>query len=105
MIHCSGCGQTKVLHFAENVHIIKNQLFPVPPLFNLIMKESGTALREMFQVFNMGHRMELYVDPASVTDIISIAGSFGIEAQQIGFVEGSDKRKLSIYADGEVFIY
>lgn len=105
MIHCSGGGQTKVLHFAENVHIIKNQLFPVPPLFNLIMKESGTALREMFQVFNMGHRMELYVDPASVNDIISIAGSFGIEAQQIGFVEASDKRKLSIYSDGEVFIY
>jgi phosphoribosylformylglycinamidine cyclo-ligase len=105
MIHCSGGGQTKVLHFAENVHIIKNQLLPVPPLFNLIMKESGTSLREMFQVFNMGHRMELYVDPACVPGIISIAESFGIEAQQIGLVEASEKRRLSIYTDDEVFIY
>lgn len=105
MIHCSGGGQTKVLHFADNVHIIKDQLFPTPPLFNLIREESGTALREMYQVFNMGHRMELYVDPESVSEIIAISESFGIEAKQIGRVEASEQRKLSIHAQDEIFHY
>ena len=96
MVHCSGGAQTKILHFINNLHIIKDSLFPVPPLFDLIQKESGTSGREMYQVFNMGHRMEFYVTPDKVEEIISISDSFKIKAQIIGRVEASPKTKLTL---------
>ena len=96
MVHCSGGAQTKILHFVNNLHIIKDSLFPVPPLFNLIQKESGTSSREMYQVFNMGHRMEFYVSPDIVEEIISISDSFKIKAQIIGRVEAAPKTKLTL---------
>lgn len=96
MVHCSGGAQTKILHFVNNLHIIKDSLFPVPPLFDLIQKESGTSGREMYQVFNMGHRMEFYVTPDKVEEIISISDSFKIKAQIIGRVEASPKTKLTL---------
>jgi len=96
IIHCSGGAQTKILHFIDNLHIIKDQLFEVPPLFDLIQKESGTSPREMYQVFNMGHRMELYVEPSIAEEIISISKSFSVDAQIIGRVEESLDKKLTI---------
>lgn len=96
MVHCSGGAQTKILHFVNNLHIIKDSLFPVPPLFDLIQKESGASGREMYQVFNMGHRMEFYVTPDKVEEIISISDSFKIKAQIIGRVEASPKTKLTL---------
>ena len=96
MIHCSGGAQTKILHFVNNLHIIKDSLFPVPPLFDLIQKESGTSGREMYQVFNMGHRMEFYVSPEKVEEIISISDSFKIKAQIIGRVEAAPTSKLTL---------
>ena len=87
MVHCSGGAQTKVLHFVENVHIIKNNLFPIPPLFKLIQEESGTEWKEMYKVFNMGHRMEIYVSPEIAQSIIDISKSFNIDAQIVGRVE------------------
>ena len=96
MVHCSGGAQTKILHFINNLHIIKDSLFPVPPLFDLIQKESGASGREMYQVFNMGHRMEFYVTPDKVEEIISISDSFKIKAQIIGRVEASPKTKLTL---------
>ena len=96
MIHCSGGAQTKILHFIDNLHIIKDQLFEVPPLFDLIQKESGTSPREMYQVFNMGHRMELYVKPSIAEEIINISKSFSVDAQIIGRVEKSIDKKLTI---------
>lgn len=97
MVHCSGGAQTKVLHFVENKHIIKDNLFPVPPLFRLIHEESGTEPREMYKVFNMGHRMELYVAPEDAERIIAISRSYGVEAQIIGRVEErSEGNKLDI---------
>lgn len=96
MIHCSGGGQTKVLHFAENVHIVKDNLLEIPPLFGLIKDESGTPWDEMFRVFNMGHRLEIYTDEKAAEQMISISKGFGIEAQIIGHTEVSDKKKLSI---------
>ena len=96
MIHCSGGAQTKILHFVNNLHIIKDSLFPVPPLFDLIQKESGTSGREMYQVFNMGHRMEFYVSPEKVEEIISISDSFKIKAQIIGRVEAAPTTKLTL---------
>ena len=96
MVHCSGGAQTKILHFVNNLHIIKDSLFPVPPLFDLIQKESGTSGREMYQVFNMGHRMEFYVTPDKVEEIISISDSFKIKAQIIGRVEAAPKTKLTL---------
>ena len=105
MIHCSGGAQTKVLHFVDQVHIIKDNLFPVPPLFRLIQEESGTSWKEMFQVFNCGHRMELYV-PESVADsIIGISRSFGIDAQVVGRVLDSPKTKLTIASPRGTFDY
>jgi phosphoribosylformylglycinamidine cyclo-ligase len=89
MVHCSGGAQTKILHFLEKGHVIKDNLFPIPPLFELIHQESGTSWEEMYQVFNMGHRMELYVDPAIAEDIIAISESFGVAAQIVGRVEES----------------
>ena len=96
IIHCSGGAQTKILHFVENLHIIKDRLFEVPPLFDLIQKESGTSLKEMYKVFNMGHRMELYIQPSIAEDIIRISKSFSVDAQIIGHVEESFDKKLTI---------
>ena len=105
MIHCSGGGQTKVLHFIDNLHIVKDNLFPVPPLFKLIQEQSGTDWREMYKVFNMGHRMELYV-PAGIADhIITISKSFHVDAHIIGRVEASGERQLSIKSGFGEFHY
>jgi len=105
MVHCSGGGQTKVLHFIENVHIIKDNLFPIPPLFKLIQEQSGTDWKEMYTVFNMGHRMELYLPPSIADDIIAISKSFNVDAQIIGRVEASNKRQLTIKSEFGIFEY
>ena len=105
MVHCSGGAQTKVLHFVDEVHVIKDNLFEAPPLFKLIQKESGTEWKEMYQVFNMGHRMELYVDESISSEIIDISRSFDVEAQVIGRVEASDEKKLTISSPLGEFIY
>ncbi len=96
MVHCSGGAQTKILHFVDQHHIIKDNLFDVPPLFKLIQENSGTEWKEMYQVFNMGHRMELYVNPAVAEDIIAISKSFNVNAQIVGRVEASETKKLTI---------
>jgi phosphoribosylformylglycinamidine cyclo-ligase len=105
MVHCSGGAQTKVLHFIDKLHIIKNNLFPVPPLFKLIQEESKTSWHEMYKVFNMGHRMELYVPEEIAADLISISQSFGVEAQIIGYVEASDKKQVTIQSEFGEFVY
>ncbi|NGM73531.1 AIR synthase related protein [Sphingobacterium sp. SGL-16] len=105
MVHCSGGAQTKVLHFVDNVHVIKDNLFPIPPLFELIQKESNTDWQEMYKVFNMGHRMELYVSEEIAQDIIAISESFGIPAQIIGRVEASDKKQVTVQSPYGTFIY
>jgi phosphoribosylformylglycinamidine cyclo-ligase len=106
MVHCSGGGQTKVLHFIEKLHIIKDNVFPVPPLFELIQKESGATWNEMYRVFNMGHRMELYTDTATADSIIAISNSFGIEAQIVGRVEEAPHAQVSVYdPEGTVQVY
>ena len=96
MIHCTGGGQTKILHFIDNLHIVKDNLFTPPVIFDLIQKESGASPKEMYQVFNMGHRMELYVDPSIAEDIINISKMFSIDAQIIGHVESSKNKKLTL---------
>ncbi len=96
MIHCTGGGQTKVLHFIDKLHVIKNDLFPVPPVFRYIRESSGTPWREMYQVFNMGHRMELYLPPARVQEVIDMAAAYHIEAKVVGCVEEAPERKLTI---------
>jgi phosphoribosylformylglycinamidine cyclo-ligase len=103
MVHCSGGGQTKVLHFVKDVHIIKDDLFELPPLFKMIQEESNTDWKEMYQVFNMGHRMEIYVQPSHAEKIISISKSFNIDAQIVGRVEKSNQRKLTIQSPYGVF--
>ncbi|WP_212006290.1 AIR synthase related protein [Chitinophaga sp. HK235] len=105
MVHCSGGAQTKVLHFIENLHVIKDNLFPIPPLFTLIQEQSGTSWKEMYQVFNMGHRMELYVPEAIAADIISISKSFNIDAQIIGRVEAAEQKQVTVKAPAGTFIY
>ena len=105
MIHCSGGAQTKVLHFIDNLHVIKDNLFPVPPLFRMIHDESGTDWKEMYKVFNMGHRMEIYTDESSAQDIIDIARSFNIDAQVIGHVEASDNAQVTVATENGTFIY
>ncbi|TND07741.1 MAG: phosphoribosylaminoimidazole (AIR) synthetase [Bacteroidetes bacterium] len=105
MVHCSGGAQTKVLHFVDKVHVIKDNLFPVPPLFRLIHEQSGTAWKEMYTVFNMGHRMEFYVPEAIAADIIAISKSFGVDAQVVGRVEESDTKKLTIRSEFGEFVY
>jgi phosphoribosylformylglycinamidine cyclo-ligase len=105
MVHCSGGGQTKVLHFIENVHVIKDQLLPIPVLFNLIQRESGTDWKEMYRVFNMGHRLEIYTDETNASKMIEIARSMNIHAQIIGRVEGSQTKKLTIVTDKGTFEY
>ena len=105
MIHCSGGAQTKILHFIDNLHIIKDNLFETPKLFEIIKKESGTDWKEMYKVFNMGHRMELYVDQSVANSIIEISKSFGVDAKIIGKVEANDSKKLSIVSDHGTFEY
>lgn len=105
MVHCSGGAQTKVLHFVENVHVIKDNLFPVLPLFKLIQEQSKTDWKEMYQVFNCGHRMELYVNEATATDIIEISKSFGVDAQIVGRVEASATKMLTIESEFGTFKY
>ncbi len=105
MVHCSGGAQTKVLHFVENLHIIKDNLFDVPPLFRLIQRESQTDWKEMYQVFNCGHRMELYVPAAVAQDLIQISKSFNIDAQVIGRVEKNRGKKLTITSEFGKFVY
>jgi phosphoribosylformylglycinamidine cyclo-ligase len=105
MVHCSGGAQTKILHFIDSGHVVKDNLFPIPPLFELIHKESGTDWKEMYQVFNMGHRMEIYTDEKTATNIISIANSFGIDAQVVGRVEESATASLTIESPYGTFKY
>lgn len=105
MVHCSGGAQTKVLHFVDNVHIIKDNLFPIPPLFKLIQEESGTEWKEIYKVFNMGHRMEIYVSPEIANSIIEISKSFNIDAQIVGRVEANEGKKLTIESPYGTFEY
>ena len=105
MIHCSGGAQTKILHFIDNLHIIKDSLFTTPPLFDLIQKESGTTGHEMYQVFNMGHRMEFYLPQTFAEEIISISKSFDVDAQIVGRVEASTKKRLTIKTTNESYEY
>lgn len=105
MVHCSGGAQTKVLHFVDNVHVIKDNLFDVPPLFKLIQEESKTDWSEMYKVFNMGHRMEVYVAPELAEEIINISKSFGVDAQIVGRVEASETKKLTIQSEFGTFNY
>lgn len=106
MVHCSGGAQTKVMHFVENVHVIKDNLFPVPPLFRTIKEQSGTDWKEMYKVFNMGHRLEVYLDAADAQKVIEISKSFGIDAQVIGRVEARPEgNKLTIKSEFGEFVY
>lgn len=105
MVHCSGGALTKVLHFVENLHIIKDNLFDIPPLFRLIQQESKTEWREMYQVFNCGHRMELYVPSSAAEDLIKISKSFNIDARIIGRVEKNEGKKLTIESEFGKFVY
>lgn len=105
MIHCSGGAQTKILHFVDNLHIIKDNLFSIPPLFKLIQQQSNTDWKEMYQVFNCGHRMELYVPKEVANHIIAISESFGVAAKIVGRVEKSDTKKLTIESEFGTFIY
>ena len=105
MVHCSGGAQTKVLHFVDNLHIIKDNMFDLPPLFKLIQEESATDWKEMYKVFNMGHRMELYVPEDISEDIITISKSFNVDAQIIGRVEDFEEKKLTIDSKFGTFIY
>src|SRR5664280_1138267 len=105
MGHCSGGGQTKVMNFVENMHIVKNNLFPLLPLFRMIQEQSGTAWEEMYKVFNMGHRFEIYTDQKNASEIISIAAGFNLEAKIIGYCEASEKKILTINSEFGTFEY
>lgn len=105
MVHCSGGAQTKILHFVDQLHIIKDNLFPVPPLFQLIQEQSQTGWKEMYQVFNCGHRMELYVNPEVAEDIIALSKQFNVNAQIVGRVEAADKKALTIKSEYGTFEY
>lgn len=105
MVHCSGGAQTKVMHFVENKHVIKDNLFPIPPLFKLIHEQSGTDWAEMYKVFNMGHRMEIYLKPEHADRVIEISRSFGIDAQIVGRVEDAPANKLTIISENGTFEY
>lgn len=105
MVHCSGGAQTKVLHFVDDVHVIKDNLFPIPPLFKMIQEESGTDWKEMYKVFNMGHRMEIYVPESAAQQIMDISSSFGIEAQIIGRVESMDGKQVTVRSEVGEFVY
>lgn len=105
MVHCSGGAQTKVMNFVQNKHVIKDNLFPVPPLFDLIQRESGTDWAEMYKVFNMGHRMEIYLRPEHAARVIDIAASFGIDARVVGRVEEAPANHLTIISEKGTFEY
>lgn len=105
MVHCTGGAQTKVMHFVENKHVVKDNLFPIPPLFSLIARESGTDWAEMYKVFNMGHRMEIYVAPADAERVIETSRSFGIDARIIGHVEDAPSNRLTIRSEAGEFVY
>jgi len=105
MIHCSGGAQTKILHFVDDLHIVKDNMFDIPPLFKLIQEQSKTDWKEMYQVFNCGHRMEIYTSPEVAQDIIKISKSFNVDAKIIGRVEVSDEKKLTIKSEFGVFEY
>ena len=105
MVHCSGGAQTKILHFVEQLHIVKDNLFPVPPLFKLIQEQSNTDWKEMYQVFNCGHRMEIYVAPEIAEEIIAISKSYNVNAQIVGSVAAADSKKLTIKSPYGVFEY
>jgi len=105
LVHCSGGAQTKVLHFIDQLHVIKDNLFPIPPLFQLIYDQSATTWEEMYKVFNMGHRMEMYVDPADADRVINVAKSFGLDAQRIGCVEASPESKVTVRSKHGEFVY
>ncbi|MDT7827851.1 AIR synthase-related protein [Pricia sp. S334] len=105
MVHCSGGAQTKILHFVDDLHVIKDNLFPVPPLFRLIQEQSGTDWKEMYQVFNCGHRLELYVDPSIAEDLISISQNFNVDARIVGRLEARPTKKLTIKSEFGTFTY
>ena len=105
MVHCSGGAQTKILHFIDHLHIVKDNLFQIPPLFKLIQEQSKTDWKEMYQVFNCGHRMELYVSPEIAEDLISISKSFNVDAQIVGRVEAWSSKKLTIKSEFGEFHY
>ena len=105
MVHCSGGAQTKVMHFIDNLHIIKDDLFEIPPLFNLIQQQSGTEWKEMYKVFNMGHRMEIYVSEQYATEIISTSRHFGVSAKIIGRVEASSTKQVTVDSAKGKFVY
>jgi phosphoribosylformylglycinamidine cyclo-ligase len=105
MVHCSGGAQTKVLHFIENLHVIKDNLFPIPPLFEMIQTESQSDWKEMYKVFNMGHRMEVYVAPDLAEEIIALSRQFNVEAQIIGHVEAAPKAKVTVSSEKGTFEY
>ena len=105
MVHCSGGAQTKIMHFVENKRVVKNNLFPVPPLFKTIQEQSGTDWQEMYKVFNMGHRMEVYLAAEDAQQVIEIARSFGIEAQVVGYVENASRNELVIESEAGRFVY
>jgi len=105
MIHCSGGAQTKILHFIDELHVVKDNLFEVPPLFKLIQEQSGTDWKEMYKVFNCGHRLEFYLPEAIAKDVIKISKSFGVDAQIVGRVEASDSKKLTISSSNGTFVY
>jgi phosphoribosylformylglycinamidine cyclo-ligase len=105
MVHCSGGAQTKILHFVENLHIVKDNMFELPPLFKLIQEQSGTLWQEMYKVFNMGHRLEVYIAPQHAQAVIDCAKSFGIDAQIIGYVEPAESKKVTIKSEFGTFVY
>lgn len=105
IVHCSGGAQTKVLHFIDNLHVVKDNLFPVPPLFRLIQEQSGTEWKEMYKVFNMGHRLEIYLPQKYADQVINIARTFNIDAQVIGRVESSSAKKVTIRSEAGEFVY
>jgi phosphoribosylformylglycinamidine cyclo-ligase len=104
-VHCSGGAQTKILHFIDNLHIVKDNMFEIPPLFKTIQEESKTDWKEMYQVFNMGHRMEIYLPQEIAEDVIKISESFNVDAKIIGRVEASDSKKLTIISEKGTFDY
>lgn len=105
MVHCSGGAQTKILHFVDQVRVVKNNLFPVPPLFRIIQEQSGTDWAEMYKVFNMGHRLEIYLAPERADEVIAVSKSFGVDAQVIGCVEPGEKKELIIRSEFGEFTY
>lgn len=105
MVHCSGGGQTKIMHFIDNMHIVKNNMFTLPPLFRIIQEQSSTPWHEMYKVFNMGHRFEIYTDKKNAAEIIRIAAGFNLEAQIVGYCEASEKKMLTINSEFGTFEY